>query len=445
MSPEAIVRIPRPLYDRLVVDLRRPHRVAFERVGFVSCAAASAAAATQLVLACDYHPVDDAHYLDDPGSGARINADAIRMAMQRVMDTKRGAFHVHLHGGRGLPTLSRMDQEELPRLVNSLRVVGPRVAHGILLLSGDSCAAWVWTPGSAGAVAARVTIVGHPMHLIHPGGSAAREALERFSRQSFLGQGAQSTIAQVRIGIIGLGGGGSHIVQQLGHLGVRRFALFDGDVVDESNLNRMVGATAADARVNTPKTEVAKRVITAISPEAELVAHSGRWQDRPELLRGCDLVFGAVDTFAGRRELEVACRRHLIPYIDIGMDVHQVGEEPPRMAGQVILSMPGGPCMFCLGFLSEERLAREAAEYGAAGPRPQVVWSNGVLASTAVGVGIELLTNWTGAPEQPVYLSYDGNTGTVTPHIRLKYLTVTDCPHYPLEEVGDPIARPVLP
>ena len=444
MSPEALVRIPRPLYDRLVADLRRPHRVAFERVGFVSCAGAGGAGATQLILACDYHSVDDAHYLDDPRSGARINGDAIRVAMQRVMDTNRGAFHVHLHGGRGLPSLSRMDQGEIPRLVNSLRVVGARMPHGILLLSGDSCAAWVWTPGSAGAVAASVTIVGHPMQVIHPSGSTAGEALERFSRQSFLGQGAQSTIAQVRIGVVGLGGGGSHIVRQLAHLGVQRFALFDADVVDESNLNRMVGATAADARAKTPKTEVAKRVITAITPEVELVTHTGRWQDRPELLRGCDLVFGAVDTFAGRRELEVACRRHLIPYIDIGMDVHQVGEEPPRMAGQVILSMPGAPCMFCLAFLNEERLAQEAAEYGGAGPRPQVVWSNGVLASTAVGVCIELLTDWTRAPDRPVYLSYDGNAGTVTAHIRLKYLTVTDCPHYPLKEVGDPIARAVI-
>jgi len=444
VSPEAIVRIPRPLYDRLAADLRRPHRIAFERVGFVSCATATAGGATQLVLACDYDAVDDAHYLDDRGSGARINADAIRGAMQRVMDTKRGAFHVHLHGGRGLPSLSRMDQEEIPRLVNSLRAVGPGVPHGILLLSGDSCAAWVWRPGAVGAVAARVAIVGHPMHLSHPGVSAAPGALDGFSRQSFLGQGAQSTIAQVRIGVVGLGGGGSHIVQQLVHLGVRRFALFDGDVVNESNLNRMVGATAADARAQSPKTDVATRVITAISSQVELVTHMGRWQDRPELLRGCDLVFGAMDTFAGRRELEVACRRFLIPYIDIGMDVHKVGNESPRMAGQVILSMPGGPCMFCLGFLTEEGLGQEAAEYGTAGPRPQVVWSNGVLASTAVSVCVELLTDWTGPRDRPVYLSYDGNAGTVTPHIRLKYLPATDCPHYPLADVGDPIARAVI-
>jgi len=277
------------------------------------------------------------------------------------------------------------------------------------------------------------------MHLVSPGAPRGGDALERYSRQSFLGPGAQSTIAGVRVGVVGLGGGGSHIAQQLAHLGVQRFSLFDGDVVDESNLNRLVGATAADALSRTAKVEVGRRVITAVGPKAEVVTHIGRWQDQPELVRGCDLVFGAVDTFAGRRELEVGCRRHLIPYIDIGMDVHQVGDEPPRMAGQVILSMPGGPCMFCLGFLTEERLGQEAAEYGAAGPRPQVVWANGILASTAVGVFVELLTDWTGAPNRPVYLSYDGNGATVAPHVRLKYLPTTDCPHYPVAKVGDPM------
>lgn len=63
-------------------------------------------------------------------------------------------------------------------------------------------------------------------------------------------------------------------------------------------------------------------------------------------MRRCDLIFGCVDSFAERAELEASCRRYLIPYLDIGMDVHQAGDEPPVMGGQVILSMPDGPCMF---------------------------------------------------------------------------------------------------
>ena len=97
--------------------------------------------------------------------------------------------------------------------------------------------------------------------------------------------------------------------------------------------------------------------------------------------------------------------------------------------------------MFCLGFLTEERLAQEAAEYGAAGPRPQVVWPNGVLASVAVGVCIDLIAGWTGARDRPVYLSYEGNAGIVTPHVRLKYLTSDRCSHHPTEQVGDPVIQ----
>jgi hypothetical protein len=98
-------------------------------------------------------------------------------------------------------------------------------------------------------------------------------------------------------------------------------------------------------------------------------------------------------------------------YIDIGMDVH--GKEKPVIGGQVILSSPGGPCMRCIGFLTEEKLAQEAARYGNAGARPQVVWPNGVLASTAIGLAVDLVTNWTGRTRSYEYLVYDGNEGTV--------------------------------
>jgi hypothetical protein len=166
-----------------------------------------------------------------------------------------------------------------------------------------------------------------------------------------------------------------------------------------------------------------------------------RWQERPEPLRGCDIIFGCVDGFAERRELEIACRRHLVPLIDIGMDVHIVGDEPPRMGGQVILSMPGSPCLTCLGFLNEASLAREAARYGDAGPRPQVVWPNGVLASTAVGIAVDLLTNWTRSLRGAVYLMYDGNVGTITPHPRLVYHDGAPCPHFPPDQVGTPVFK----
>lgn len=113
--------------------------------------------------------------------------------------------------------------------------------------------------------------------------------------------------------------------------------------------------------------------------------------------------------------------------------------QPPIMAGQVVLSMPGFPCLKCLGFLSE----RESPFYGDAGFRPQVVWANGVLASLAVGISIDLINGWTKTSPQVIYLSYESNKGTVKPHPRVEFTKFLECEHYPLNQAGDPSFRKV--
>jgi hypothetical protein len=253
----------------------------------------------------------------------------------------------------------------------------------------------------------------------------------RYSRQSFLGTDAEERIGRCIVGVAGLGGGGSHIVQQLAHIGFQNYVLYDGDVVEESNLNRLVGASTADAAGKTPKLDVLDRVIRSLQPGAQIARFGCRWQERPEAMRGCHIVFGCVDTYKGRHELEIACRRHLIHYIDIGMDVH--GAERPVIGGQVILSSPGGPCMRCVGFLTEDKLAQEAARYGNVG-RP-----NGILASTAVGIAMELVTDWTRRGRRHAYQVFDGNEMTLRESLTLRNMHECVCPHFPENDLGDPV------
>jgi hypothetical protein len=158
---------------------------------------------------------------------------------------------------------------------------------------------------------------------------------DRFSRQSFLGSDSEQLIARCTVGVPGLGGGGSHIVQQLAHIGFKRYVLYDDDVTEESNLNRLVGAESRDARAQTPKLHIAKMKILGLQPDAIIRGFSCKWQDNPEPLRDCQIVIGAIDGYRGRRELEIACRRYLMHYIDIGMDVH--GEDRP------VIRRPGDP------------------------------------------------------------------------------------------------------
>lgn len=252
---------------------------------------------------------------------------------------------------------------------------------------------------------------------------------KRHLRQSFLGENSECLISEACVGIVGLCGGGSHIAQQLAHIGIGNFKLFDHDHAEEHNINRMVGLTLKDAANNEPKTKVIERLIKSVNPSANITLTNERWQAKPELLKDCTAIFGCVDSYQARDELERYARRYLIPYIDIGMDVHG---EPNNyfVTGQVILSLPDMACMRCMGFITDARLREEANQYGNAGGHPQVIWPNGTLASIAIAKFMSLLTPWNQKLNPSLYTEYDGNRLTVNPSKKIAYLNECSCSHY---------------
>lgn len=260
--------------------------------------------------------------------------------------------------------------------------------------------------------------------------------MSRFDRQSFLGTDSDMKIAEVTVGFVGLGGGGSHAVQQFAHLGGRRAVLVDADVIEDTNLNRLVGGTQEDVAAQRPKVEIAYRVIKGLIADAKVQPHKALWQEVLPHLKGCDIIIGAVDKVTAKDELDSFCKRYLIPYIDIGMDIHKTSDGF-QIAGQVVLTSPGGPCLRCLGVVREDALAQEAQKYGAAGSKPQVVWPNGVLASTAIGLMVQLLCPWHDKAPATEYLSYDGNSHTVRRDPHLAALKFLGCRHHSASEVGD--------
>jgi molybdopterin/thiamine biosynthesis adenylyltransferase len=159
----------------------------------------------------------------------------------------------------------------------------------------------------------------------------------RHSRQSFLGRDSEQILRGLTIGVAGLGGGGSHIVQQLAHIGVGKLVIADPDQVEDSNLNRLVGATAADVQAATLKTVASERLARGINPGIVVTSVTDRWQAGHMHLRGCACIFGCVDSWSERDQLERFARRFLIPYIDIGMDIHELGDDEFTISGQVFL------------------------------------------------------------------------------------------------------------
>ena len=381
---EIIIKIPSVLLNRIKKDLKRPHEFALERIGFILSDFKTFEFGKTIILLNDYQVINDQFYIDDPEVGARIDSNAIRMGMQSILDNQAGCFHVHYHEfSLDMPELSDTDFIDNPEIVNSFSNTKKDQTHGMIVLGQKGANAFVKMPGADKVVKVdKIIEVGYPFHFSFIGSFHKEFDFKRYDRQSFLGKNSQLNISNVKIGIVGVGGGGSHIVQQLAYLGILDYVLFDPDNVDETNLNRMVGAGQSDLNDTVFKVDVMERVIKHVLPKARVEKIYDKWQAYPEKLQQCDIVIGGVDSFLERNDLEAECRRYLIPLIDIGMDIYDDYEsENPSMAGQVLLSMPGFPCFKCAGFLNDDNLAKEAAKYGAAGGKPQVVWSNGILAS----------------------------------------------------------------
>jgi hypothetical protein len=161
-------------------------------------------------------------------------------------------------------------------------------------------------------------------------------------RQSFLGANSEQRLAEMTVGLVGLGGGNSHVAQQLAHAGVGHFVLADADHVSLTNLNRLIGGTWWYVLKRTAKVMIMKRMILAINPKARVEIHCEQWQLVGDALKHCEVIVGGLDNVRGKDELDAFCRRFLIPYVDQGMDVHKLrGGHGHLVAGQVVLSEPG--------------------------------------------------------------------------------------------------------
>lgn len=57
----------------------------------------------------------------------------------------------------------------------------------------------------------------------------------RLESQSFLGPDSNAILANATVGVVGLSGGGSHVIQQLSHVGVGNFVPVDHDHITDKN------------------------------------------------------------------------------------------------------------------------------------------------------------------------------------------------------------------
>lgn len=251
---------------------------------------------------------------------------------------------------------------------------------------------------------------------------------DRYDRNiKLFGALGQQKVEATHVAVAGVGGLGSHVVQQLAYLGVRHLTVIDSDRVEMSNLNRLIGATPQDVDLRRSKVEVARRMVLAIRPDAavEIITEPVGSSEAGEALASAEVLFGCLDDDAPRLVLTEASSRWAIPYIDSASDA---GEEDGFLwyGGRIVVSHGGRRCLSCCGELDQRALAiasmtpeQRAADQAIYGVDrsllgeggPSVVSVNGVVASLAV---TEFLALVTGLREPIGRLSYYGHRGIVT-------------------------------
>src|SRR5262245_61900279 len=178
----------------------------------------------------------------------------------------------------------------------------------------------------------------------------------------------QLKLLDARVLLLGAGGLGSPAALYLAAAGVGTIGIVDMDVVDESNLQRQILHNVD--RIGERKVDSAKKTLTAINPDVNVVTHDVRLgaDNVVDILSGYDIVVDGADNFPVRYLLNDAALKVGIPVVHGSIF---------RFEGQATVFKPhDGPCYRC--FLPEPpppEMAPSCAEAGVLGVLPGIVGS----------------------------------------------------------------------
>ena len=201
--------------------------------------------------------------------------------------------------------------------------------------------------------------------------------MTRYSRQIVLqeiGEAGQLKLQNARVLVIGAGGLGCPVLQNLAAAGVGTIGIVDGDVVDETNLHRQLLYTLKDCGKS--KVEVAKKVILELNPEIKVNVYRDFFgtQNAFEIVSDYQIIVDCTDTLA---------IRYLINDVAVVKKIPVVYASIYKFQGQVsVFNYKNGPSYRCL-FPEQEGLntVPSCVESGVLGVLPNTL---GTLQATEV-------------------------------------------------------------
>jgi molybdopterin/thiamine biosynthesis adenylyltransferase/rhodanese-related sulfurtransferase len=172
----------------------------------------------------------------------------------------------------------------------------------------------------------------------------------RYSRQMILpeiGETGQQKLQDARVLVIGAGGLGCPVLQNLAAAGVGNIGIVDGDVVDESNLHRQLLYTLKDCGKS--KAETAKKAVLELNREINVMVFPEFFtvQNATRIIQDYQIIVDCTDAIAVR---------YLINDVAVTKRIPVVYASIHKFEGQVsVFNYKNGPSYRCL-FPEQESL-----------------------------------------------------------------------------------------
>ncbi|MBD2302325.1 ThiF family adenylyltransferase [Nostoc sp. FACHB-190] len=291
---------------------------------------------------------------------------------------------VHCHGGTDQVCFSADDMASHERGYPALLDITRGGPVGALVFAKNAVAGDIWTPSGRFSLD-HMTIIGSHIRKLYPSPEPqSRPSDPMYDRHvRMFGDVGQEIFANLKVVIIGLGGGGSLINEWLSRLGVGHIVAIDFDRIDLTNLPRIVGATHWDAmswltkqpipwlqklgkQLAAHKVHVARRVAKQANSSIRYDAVVGNIVDEAiaRLLIDADFLFLAADSMQSRLVFNALVHQYLIPGIQIGAKV-SVNKQTRQVsdiftATRPVLPYAYGGCLHCHELIPAARLQQEA-------------------------------------------------------------------------------------
>ncbi len=269
-------------------------------------------------------------------------------------------FFVHSHPG-GIDDFSPQDDREEPKLMEFLTSRLPNRLHGSLVLASRSrLRARVWVAGIWERVDL-VRILGARFRFL--GTSSDSKSLPEFLDRHVraFGEDLPRLLRALHVGVVGAGGTGSAVGEQLVRLGIGRLSLFDGDDLEVSNVTRVYGSSTSDVGRNKADVVGAHLKRIGLTDKIEIYPEYILVESVARQLLSCDVVFGCTDKETPRAILVQLALHYLIPVFDLGVKIDSSGGVIRDVTGRVTALVPGEACLLCRGRISPDAIRLESA------------------------------------------------------------------------------------